>query len=47
MEMATDMPSTFKDKSCIKMVGFDMSKKAADKVFQEAGTYFCLVSTKL
>ncbi|XP_060593750.1 sterol carrier protein 2-like [Ruditapes philippinarum] len=37
MEMATDMPSTFKDKSCIKMVGFDMSKKAADKVFQEAG----------
>ncbi|XP_053394747.1 sterol carrier protein 2-like isoform X3 [Mercenaria mercenaria] len=37
MEMATDLPSAFKDKSCIKMVGYDMAKKAADKVFQEAG----------
>ena len=37
MEMATDIPSTFQDKSCIKMVGYDMSKKAADKVFEKSG----------
>ncbi|KAL4235600.1 sterol carrier protein 2 [Mactra antiquata] len=37
MEMATDLPSAFKDKSCIKMVGYDMTKKAADRVFQKAG----------
>lgn len=37
MEMATDLPSAFQDKSCIKMVGYDMTKKAADKVYQQAG----------
>ena len=26
MEMATDLPSTFDEKSMIKMVGFDMTK---------------------
>ena len=26
MEMATDLPSTFSEKSMIKMVGFDMTK---------------------
>ncbi|XP_071116602.1 sterol carrier protein 2-like [Haliotis cracherodii] len=37
MEMATDLPSAFNENSCMKMVGFDMTKKAADKVFQKAG----------
>jgi len=37
MAMATDLPSTFEEKSCIKMVGFDMTKKAAESVFKQAG----------
>jgi sterol carrier protein 2 len=37
MAMATDMPSTFDEKSCIKMVGFDMSQKAARKAYEQAG----------
>lgn len=37
MEMATDLPSTFEEKSCIKMVGFDMTKNAAQKAFSKAG----------
>ena len=37
MEMATDVPSAFDDKSSIKVVGYDMTKKAADKVFKTAG----------
>jgi len=37
MAMATDMPSSFKENSCIKMVGFDMSKKAAEEVYKKAG----------
>ncbi|XP_052774336.1 sterol carrier protein 2-like isoform X3 [Mya arenaria] len=37
MQMATDMPSAFADKSCIKMVGYDMSKKAADEVYKQSG----------
>lgn len=37
IEMATDFPSTFEEKSCIKMVGFDMTKAAADRAFQKAG----------
>eukprot|EP00742_Colponemidia_sp_Colp-10_P001526 GILJ01001637.1.p1 GENE.GILJ01001637.1~~GILJ01001637.1.p1 ORF type:complete len:557 (+),score=97.30 GILJ01001637.1:50-1720(+) len=35
--MATDLPSSFEEKSCIKMVGFDMSKTAAQKVYQQTG----------
>ncbi|MFY9264010.1 MAG: lipid-transfer protein [Solirubrobacterales bacterium] len=35
--MVTDMPSTFEEKSSIKLVGFDMSKKAADDALDEAG----------
>lgn len=35
MEMATDLPSTFKDRSCMKIVGYDMTKKAADTLFQK------------
>lgn len=34
--MTTDYPSSFGD-SMIKMVGFDMAKRAADKVYQQAG----------
>ena len=37
MAMATDMPSTFDEQSCIKMVGYDMSKAAAQKVYAQAG----------
>jgi acetyl-CoA acetyltransferase len=35
--MTTDYASTFDEKSMIKMVGYDMAKKAADKVYAEAG----------
>ncbi|CAK8689141.1 unnamed protein product [Clavelina lepadiformis] len=35
--MATDLPSTFKDKSCIKLVGFDMTRRAAEKIYQQSG----------
>jgi sterol carrier protein 2 len=37
MAMVTDLPSTFEPKSMIKMVGWDMSKKAADTVYAESG----------
>jgi sterol carrier protein 2 len=37
MAMATDLPSTFEAKSCIKMVGFDMSRKAARQAYEQAG----------
>jgi acetyl-CoA acetyltransferase len=37
MAMATDFPSTFEEKSCIKIVGFDMTKKAAEKAYQQSG----------
>ncbi|KAK0162697.1 hypothetical protein PV327_006453 [Microctonus hyperodae] len=33
MEMTTDTASTFAEKSCIKLVGYDMTKNAAEKVF--------------
>jgi len=35
--MSTDLPSTFKDQSCIKVVGYDMTKRAADEVYRKAG----------
>ncbi|NXT81017.1 NLTP protein, partial [Zapornia atra] len=35
--MTTDYPSTFKDNSCIKLVGYDMTKSAAEKCFAKAG----------
>jgi acetyl-CoA acetyltransferase len=35
--MTTDFPSTFEEKSMIKMVGFDMAKAAAKKVYEKAG----------
>lgn len=33
MEMSTDLPSTFTDRSCIKLIGYDMTKNAAQKAF--------------
>ena len=37
MAMATDLPSTFDEKSDIKLVGFDMSRQAARKAYEQAG----------
>lgn len=37
MEMATDLVSTFKENSSIKVVGYDMTKTAARKLFQKTG----------
>lgn len=36
-EMMTDLPSSFEEKSAIKMVGFDMSKEAARKCYEKSG----------
>ncbi|XP_078484988.1 sterol carrier protein 2 isoform X2 [Ciona intestinalis] len=36
-EMATDLPSTFAEKSSIKLVGFDMTKRAVDKIYEKTG----------
>ncbi|XP_033331850.2 sterol carrier protein X-related thiolase [Megalopta genalis] len=35
MEMSTDLSSTFTEKSAIKLIGYDMTKNAADKVFTQ------------
>jgi acetyl-CoA acetyltransferase len=35
--MTTDRPSTFDDKSMIKLIGYDMTKAAADAVYEAAG----------
>lgn len=35
MEMTTDYESTFKDKSLMKIVGYDMTKGAAEKLFSK------------
>jgi acetyl-CoA acetyltransferase len=37
MAMATDLPSTFGDRSCIKLAGFDMTRKAAQRVYEQSG----------
>jgi len=37
MAMMTDTPASFEEKSCIKMVGFDMTKGAAQKVYEQSG----------
>jgi acetyl-CoA acyltransferase len=34
--MVTDMPSTFEERSSIRIVGFDMSKQAADSAYEQA-----------
>nr|XP_057922550.1 sterol carrier protein 2 [Doryrhamphus excisus] len=36
-EMVTDLATTFDENSCIKMVGYDMSRVAAKKCFEAAG----------
>jgi sterol carrier protein 2 len=37
MAMTTDFKSSFDDKSCIKLVGSDMTKAAARKVYEQSG----------
>ena len=37
MAMASDFPSTFDAKSCIKLVGTDMTRAAAQKVYEQSG----------
>ncbi|KAK9687790.1 Thiolase, C-terminal domain [Popillia japonica] len=37
MEMATDLPSTLQDRSCMKIAGYDMTKTAAKRAFEKAG----------
>jgi sterol carrier protein 2 len=36
-EMTTDLPSTFHDKSCIKVVGYGMTQAASSSAFKKAG----------
>jgi len=35
--MATDLPSTFDSKDCTRLVGYDMTKRAAQKAYAKAG----------
>jgi acetyl-CoA acetyltransferase len=37
MAMTTDFPSTFEEKSSIKLIGVDMTRAAAQKAFEQAG----------
>jgi sterol carrier protein 2 len=37
MSMVTDLPSSFSERSCIKLVGYDMTQKAAQKVYEQSG----------
>ena len=37
MAMATDFPSSFEEKSCIKLVGTDMTRSAANTVYEQSG----------
>jgi sterol carrier protein 2 len=37
MAMATDLPSSFAERSSIKLVGYDMTRKAARKVYEQSG----------
>ena len=37
MAMTTDFDSTLSEKSCIKLIGQDMTRKAAERVYQQAG----------
>ena len=37
MAMATDLPSTFQERSCIKIVGYDMTRQAALKAYEQSG----------
>jgi len=35
--MATDLPSVFEEPSAMKQIGFDMTRKAADEAYKQAG----------
>jgi sterol carrier protein 2 len=37
MAMTTDFPSSFEEKSCIKLIGSDMTRAAAQRVYEQAG----------
>lgn len=37
MEMATDLSSTFTEKSALKIIGYDMTKLASDRLFRKSG----------
>ena len=37
MEMTTDPPSAFNEKSAIKLIGFDMTKNCAEAAYKKAG----------
>jgi sterol carrier protein 2 len=37
MAMATDLPSTFAERSCIKLVGYDMTRRTAQQVYEQSG----------
>ena len=37
MAMTTDFPSTFEEKSCIKLIGVDMTRAAAERVYEQSG----------
>jgi acetyl-CoA acetyltransferase len=37
MAMATDLPSSLDERSCIKLIGQDMTRKAAQEVYQQSG----------
>jgi sterol carrier protein 2 len=37
MEMATDLKTTFNESDCMKLVGYDMTRTAAQKAFSKAG----------
>ena len=37
MALTTDFETTFSERSCIKLIGSDMSRKAAQKVYEQSG----------
>jgi sterol carrier protein 2 len=37
MAMTTDLPSSFQEKSSIKLVGYDMTRKAAQRAYEQSG----------
>ena len=37
MEMASDFPSTFAEESCIKMVGYDLTANAVNRLYSKTG----------
>jgi acetyl-CoA acetyltransferase len=37
MTLKTDTSSTFEDKSCMKLIGYDMARDAAEEVYKQAG----------